>query len=140
MQVKALERGELSVLGPINAWKPVVAMTGGILLLSEIPSAGGTAGLGLIVWGSYLVLGADEGKFRFRILLRTDIRYRFAALFCTALEAVFLKKLILLSSTGQAFLANAGRGRFSVCSARFCCRGERFLRPFCCGPGGTPPC
>ena len=88
--VKALERGELSVLGPINAWKPVVAMIGGILLLSEIPSAGGTAGLGLIVWGSYLVLGADEGKFRFRILLRTDIRYRFAALFCTALEAVFL--------------------------------------------------
>lgn len=27
--VKALERGELSVLGPVNAWKPVVAMIGG---------------------------------------------------------------------------------------------------------------
>ncbi|HBP07107.1 MAG TPA: EamA family transporter [Lentisphaeria bacterium] len=119
--VKALERGELSVLGPINAWKPVVAMTGGILLLSEIPSAGGTAGLGLIVWGSYLVLGADEGKFRFRILLRTDIRYRFAALFCTALEAVFLKKLILLSSTGQAFLANCWAG------AVFCLLGTLLL-------------
>ena len=30
--VKALERGELSVLGPVNAWQPVVAMIGGILV------------------------------------------------------------------------------------------------------------
>ena len=109
----------LTIVDPTNGY--VVAMIGGILLLSEIPSAGGTAGLGLIVWGSYLVLGADEGKFRFRILLRTDIRYRFAALFCTALEAVFLKKLILLSSTGQAFLANCWAG------AVFCLLGTLLL-------------
>lgn len=116
-------------------------MTGGILLLSEIPSAGGTAGLGLIVWGSYLVLGADEGKFRFRILLRTDIRYRFAALFCTALEAVFLKKLILLSSTGQAFLANCWAGAvFCLLGTLLLPRGSGFSGRSAAAPGGTPPC
>lgn len=102
--VKALEHGELSVLGPINAWKPVVGMVGGIFLLAELPSAGGMAGLALIVWGSSQVLGADGDGFHWRILLRRDILFRILALLFTAVEAVFIKRVILLSSAELAFL------------------------------------
>lgn len=52
-----------SCLGPINAWKPVVGMVGGILLLSEYPTPVGIAGLVLIVVGSYWILGAEKMVF-----------------------------------------------------------------------------
>ena len=39
--VKALKNGELSVLGPINAYKSVVAMVIGFFMLKEIPSVYG---------------------------------------------------------------------------------------------------
>ena len=102
--VKALQHGELSVLGPINAWKPVIGMAGGVALLHELPSGAGIAGLGLILLGSYWILGAGSGGFHWRILLREDILYRFGALVLTALEAVFIKRVILLSSVEISFL------------------------------------
>ncbi len=102
--VAALETGELSVLGPINAWKPVVGMIGALLLLGELPTAAGMAGLVLTVFGSYFVLGAGQGGFRFRLLLRRDILFRLLALVFTGIEAVFLKKSILLSSVTGGFL------------------------------------
>ncbi len=102
--IKALESGELSVLGSINSWKPVVGMLGGILLLSEFPSLCSGVGVLLIVGGSALVLGADRGGFHWSILVRKDIRFRILALVFTAVEAVLIKRVILLSTVGVAFL------------------------------------
>lgn len=46
--VKALEHGDLSILGPINSYKSVVGMAVGIIMLGEVPSL-----LGLLVaWPS----------------------------------------------------------------------------------------
>ena len=89
--VKALQGGDLSVLGPINSYKSVVGMIAGILLLGEIPGLWGVAGIALIVGGSYFVLDTLNEKFSPAILRRKDIRYRIWAMVLTAVEAVFIK-------------------------------------------------
>ena len=79
--VKALHIGDLSVLGPINAYKSVVGMFVGLLLLHEVPGGWGLAGVGLIVGGSYLVLsnGRSSSRFSWSMIARPEIRLRLAA-------------------------------------------------------------
>jgi drug/metabolite transporter (DMT)-like permease len=103
--VKAISDGELSVLGPVNSYKSVVGIIGGIILLGEIPSLPGIAGIGLIIFGSYFVLDTTEERFSFALLRRNDIQFRLIAMVLTAVEAVFLKKVIIASSSTIAFLS-----------------------------------
>lgn len=103
--VRALEKGDLSVLGPINSYKSVVGIIVGIFLLSEIPNLWGVAGIILIIYGSYFVLDATEEKFSWSFLKRNEIQFRLWAMILTAIEAVFIKKIILASSTTIAFVS-----------------------------------
>ncbi len=102
--VKALETGDLSVLGPINAYKSVVGIIAGIFLLHEIPSVWGLAGMALIIYGSYFVLETTEDKFSWALLRRSAIQYRIWAMVLTAIEAVFVKKVIQASSVTTSFI------------------------------------
>lgn len=102
--VKALQHGEISVLGPINSYKSVVGMVAGIFFLGEIPNLYGLSGVALIIGGSYFVLNTAGDKFSWRLIGRPDIRYRVFAMVFTAVEAVFIKKVILLSSTTVSFI------------------------------------
>lgn len=101
--VKALENGDLSVLGPINAYKSVVGLLVGLLILGEVPNLWGLVGVLLIIYGSYFVLDTTEERFTWALLKRREIQYRIGALVLTAIEAVFVKKQIVLSSTTTAF-------------------------------------
>lgn len=101
--VKALKDGDLSVLGPINAYKSVVAMLFGMILLREFPSVVGIVAVGLIIWGSYFVFDTQEEGFSLALLKRQDIRYRIYALVFTAIEAVFIKNVIAQSDVWAAF-------------------------------------
>jgi len=103
--VKAINDGELSVLGPVNSYKSVVGIIGGIILLGEIPSLWGIAGIALIIYGSYFVLDTTKERFTFALLKRSDIQFRLIAMILTAIEAVFLKKVIIASSSTIAFLS-----------------------------------
>ncbi len=102
--VLALKQGELSVLGPINSYKAIVGMIFGIFLLHEYPNIYGLIGIGLIILGSYFVLETPKA------LLRKDIQYRIYALIFTAIEAVFIKKVILLSSIVSSFIISSFLG------------------------------
>ncbi len=102
--VMALKNGELSVLGPINAYKAVVALLFGMVVLREFPGLQGILGMGLIIAGSYLVLDTLPERFSLKLLKRRDIQFRIYALCFTALEAVLLKKVIAYSSPGTAFV------------------------------------
>lgn len=68
--VRALQAGDLSVLGPVNAWKSVIGMVTAFLLMGEVPGWGGMAGILLMIGGSYVVLGAggsqSGGRSQFR--------------------------------------------------------------------------
>ncbi|GAB4036324.1 EamA family transporter [Spirosoma jeollabukense] len=108
--VKALHIGDLSVLGPINAYKAVVGMVVSIFLLNEIPGWWGLAGVFLIIIGSYIVLGHNGQRrdFSWRsvgtsLFQRPEVKLRLAALVFSAIDGVFLKKAILVSSPATAF-------------------------------------
>lgn len=101
--VKALDKGDLSVLGPINSYKSVVGIIFGIFLLSEIPNVWGILGIGLIIYGSYFVLDSPDEKFSWKLLKKQEIQFRIWAMILTAIEAIFVKKVILVSSTVLAF-------------------------------------
>jgi len=103
--VKALHKGELSVLGPINSYKSVIGIIGGIILLTEIPELTGIIGIVLIIFGSYFVLDTTSERFSFALFKRSDIRYRLMAMILTAVEAVFIKKIIISSSVTIAFFS-----------------------------------
>lgn len=102
--VLALKQGELSVLGPINSYKAIVGMIFGIFLLHEYPNIYGLLGICLIIIGSYFILESPKA------LLRKDIQYRIYALIFTAIEAVFIKKVIILSSIASSFIISSFLG------------------------------
>lgn len=102
--IKALEKGELSVLGPINSYKSVAAMAAGIFLAGEMPSPAGIFATALIIFGSYFIFNSTEEGFSLKLLKRKDIQYRILALIFTAAEAVFIKKIIVQSDIKTAFV------------------------------------
>ncbi len=100
--VAALRRTDLSILGPINAYKAVVSLGLAVVVLGEVPSWWGLAGVGLIVGGSAVVM-EGEGAFG-RFFRDRGVQLRFAALACSATEAVFLKRAILRGSPATVFV------------------------------------
>lgn len=108
--VKAVHGGELSVLGPINAWKSIVGIVFGVILLHEIPGLVGFFGVLLILAGSYFVIGVDGGSKKpqqrsvWALLKRPDLQFRIVAMIFAAIEAVFIKKVILHSDPNTAFV------------------------------------
>lgn len=102
--IKALQIGDMSVLGPINSYKSIVGLVFGVILLGEIPSITGLAGVLLIVAGSWFIFDTVNEGFSFKLFLRKDIILRFCALFFTGCEAAVLKKIILMSSVWESFI------------------------------------
>ena len=60
--------------------------------------------MSLIVYGSYYVLDTMDEHFSLALLKRKEIQYRIWAMVLTAIEAVFIKKIILYSSTTISFI------------------------------------
>lgn len=98
--IKALSLGDLSAIAPINSYKPVVAIIIGFLYLKEIPSINALFGILLIIFGTYFVLGIKSKQ----KIDKCAIIYRVLALMLSGTEAIFIKKLILLSNVTNAFL------------------------------------
>ncbi len=103
--VMALKDGDLSILGPINSYKSVVGLIFGIIILGEMPSWLGLLGTVVIIGGSYFVFETTPEGFSWRLLHNKQIRYRIYAMVLTAIEAVFIKKVIACSSSTVAFYA-----------------------------------
>ncbi|MEB2784023.1 DMT family transporter [Algoriphagus persicinus] len=103
--IKSLQKGNLSILGPINSYKSIVGVIFGVFLLGEIPNLWGIIGIGIIIYGSYLVLDTTEERFTPALLRNKDIQFRIGAMMLTAIEAVFVKKVILASSPAIAFIS-----------------------------------
>jgi len=101
--IKALEKGDLSVLGPINAYKSIIGMVFAYLLIKEVPNTWGLLGMALIIIGSYFVLDTTEEKFSWKLFKTPAIQYRLAALILTGIQAVLDKKVIEHSNLEIAF-------------------------------------
>jgi drug/metabolite transporter (DMT)-like permease len=113
--VYALSETDLSVLGPINAYKSVVSLVLGIFLIGERPTPIGLTGVLLIVAGSYFVIDRTASQplgpaatlrthAFVRFFNKRGIQLRFAALFLSATEAIFLKRAIVQSAPVIVFV------------------------------------
>lgn len=94
--IKALSLGELSSLAPINSYKPIVAMIIAFLYLKEIPSLIAVFGILLIILGSYILY--EKGNYN-----KLSVFYRALALIFSGTEAVFIKKIIMLTNVSASF-------------------------------------
>ena len=101
--VEALKFGELSVLAPINSYKILIALLFGFILLGEIPNFKGFIGIFLMIAGSYFIFNSFN---LLEIFKRKEIQFRFLALIFTGIEAILIKKVILISSIELMFCAN----------------------------------
>ncbi|MGY6744517.1 MAG: EamA family transporter [Cecembia sp.] len=110
--VKALELGQLSILGPINAYKSIVGILIAFILLGELPNVWAFLGVFLIIIGSYVVLKRPQEKFSLAIFRSEAILYRFLALVLTGTQAVFDKQVILHSNLTLAFVSWCFFGAF----------------------------
>ena len=95
--IKALSIGELSSLAPINSYKPVAAMVIAFFYLNEIPSLLSFAGIFLIILGTYVLYGVCKRN-------GTAVMFRVLALIFSGSEAVFIKKIILLTNIPVSFV------------------------------------
>jgi drug/metabolite transporter (DMT)-like permease len=106
--VYALRESDLSVLGPINAYKSVLSLVLAVVMLGEIPSVAGAVGVVLVLAGSLFVVDRAPGQAHGRALLQfirdRGIQLRLAALVFSATEAVLLKRAILHSTPLVTFL------------------------------------
>ena len=111
--VKAIKLSALSVLGPLNSYKPAVALLMGILLLGEIPTLQGLVGVGIIIGGSLLlaplelVMGARTNLNLFK---EKGTFYRFLAMVMTSCSSIFLKAASQETSPMHTFVAWAVTG------------------------------
>ncbi len=97
--IKALQYGEMSILGPINSYKCLVGLLFGYILLGEIPSIRGIIGTLLIIFGSWFIFDTVKTDGFFKILFRKDIFLRFCALFFTgSIRGIIGTLLIIFGS------------------------------------------
>jgi drug/metabolite transporter (DMT)-like permease len=103
--VKALQQGELSVMGPLNSYKSVVGMVFAIFLIGEVPGFWGVIGVVLIISGSYIILDTTRERFSWALLKLPAIQFRIWAMVLTAIEAVFIKKIMVMSTVMVSFIS-----------------------------------
>lgn len=104
LMVKALKAGDLSVIGPINAYKVIIGLILGVIFLKEIPNLTGVIGILLIFCGSFFLLDTTDEKFTIKLFQNRAIQYRFLSLLFCAIEAIVIKQVIILSSAWTAFV------------------------------------
>lgn len=106
--IKALSIGELSTLAPINSYKPIVALFWGILILKEYPSCYELFAILLIILGTLILTSKTK-------LTSKTFLYRFLALIFSGTEAIFIKKIIIISNISSAFFYWAFAGLIFSC-------------------------
>ncbi|HLF35054.1 MAG TPA: DMT family transporter [Cyclobacteriaceae bacterium] len=98
--VKSLRSMDLSIFGPLNAYKPVMALILSFFIIGETPSILGLAGVIVIITGSYFLNYTEsrENNSPLDFIRSEGIGFRFLSILLTSIAAVFSKKTIMMSS------------------------------------------
>jgi drug/metabolite transporter (DMT)-like permease len=92
--VMSLAKTDLSIFGPLNAYKVIISMLFALVFLGEVPTLQGFAGIMIIVAGSFLLLPPSTGAAQNRLAqLWSDrgVQARFLSIFLFSIGTVFLK-------------------------------------------------
>jgi drug/metabolite transporter (DMT)-like permease len=103
----SVARTDLSILGPLNALKGVVAMAFAVFILGERPTIAGAAGAATIVAGCWLLAPRESTRGRRveAVFAATGVWYRIGSLCVFALGAVYLKRGAVNGGTLATFSA-----------------------------------
>lgn len=96
--VTSLAKTELSVFGPLNAYKVVASMLLAMLFLHEMPSLQGFVGVAVIIIGSYFLTPSTDGLKANKImqlLKNKGVQARFLSIFLFAIGTIFLKQSVV---------------------------------------------
>ena len=105
--VASVSRSDLSLVSPLNAYKAIVALLLGVLLLGEIPSEIGLVGVGVILMGSMFLAPEGEKMGRRAVVLlarERGVQFRLLSVTLTAGAAIFAKAALAYSSPMQVFM------------------------------------
>lgn len=95
--VLSLSKTDLSVFGPLNAYKVVVSMLLAMLFLNEIPSVQGFLGVLIIIVGSFFLMPpvpTHQANRLINLLSDKGVRARFLSIVLFSVGTIFLKKSV----------------------------------------------
>ena len=96
--VMSLSKTDLSVFGPLNAYKVVISMLLAMVFIGEVPSTQGFIGVGIIVAGSYLLFPprgqVDISRIR-QLLSIKGVQYRFLSIVLFSIGTLPLKQAVV---------------------------------------------
>ncbi|NOQ76309.1 MAG: EamA family transporter [Methylococcaceae bacterium] len=96
--VMSLSKTDLSVFGPLNAYKVVISMLLAMLFIGEIPSTQGFIGIGIIVLGSYFLFPTSTKttwQSLVHLLLERGVQYRFLSILLFSVGTLPLKNAVI---------------------------------------------
>lgn len=96
--VMSLSKTDLSVFGPLNAYKVVISMILAMLFLGEIPSFQGFSGVAIIVIGSYFLLPPAKdmsSRSLGQLISQRGVQYRFLSILLFSIGTVPLKNAVV---------------------------------------------
>ena len=96
--VMSLSKTDLSVFGPLNAYKVVISMILAMILLGEIPNTQGFLGVAVILIGSCFLFPTSEkvnGGRLFQLLTLKGVQYRFLSILLFSIGTLPLKNAVL---------------------------------------------
>ena len=94
--VMSLSKTDLSVFGPLNAYKVVISMFLAMIFIGEIPSKQGFIGVATIVIGSYFLFPAKSTQGSFLpLFLDKGVQYRFLSILLFSIGTLPLKSAVV---------------------------------------------
>lgn len=97
--VLSLSKTDLSVFGPLNAYKVVFSLVLAVIFLHELPNAQGLMGVLIIIIGSFLLTPSDQAaqpRKIARLLKDKGVQARFFSIALFSVGTIFLKNAAIL--------------------------------------------
>jgi len=98
--VMSLSKTDLSVFGPLNAYKVVISMILAMIFLGEIPNSQGFVGVAIILIGSFFLFPSSDKISGSRIIQLFSIRgvqYRFLSILLFSIGTLPLKSAAVIA-------------------------------------------
>jgi drug/metabolite transporter (DMT)-like permease len=108
--IAALRAADLSVFGPLNAIRPILALLFGWLFLKEIPTAAGLWGILITVGGACFVLKEDPHAGDKRSSVWAVLGFRLLGFALATVASVFLKRAAMTVSAEMTLMGWFGCG------------------------------
>jgi len=99
--VMSLSKTDLSIFGPLNAYKVVISMILAMIFLGEVPSSQGFLGIAVILVGSFFLFPSSEklhGNRLLHLFTIKGVRYRFLSILLFSIGTLPLKNAVIIAS------------------------------------------